>query len=437
MIKLFIKKGSTLGELICAKRYTQNNYYKEDIGNDFRSAFMADYDRVIFSNPFRRLSKKTQVHPLSQNDHIHNRLTHSLEVASVGRTLGIGVGKKLEKDGTLGNFTYHDVASILQSACLAHDIGNPPFGHAGEEVIKSWFKDKKENIFLKELKTKQLSDFLSFDGNAQSIRVVTKLENHKFDGGMRLTLTTLATMIKYPWNSSFELSGGKKFSFFESEKDIQNLLFNEFGICETYRHPFSYLLEAADDICYSLLDVKDAIELGTLKLTEMEEIFTLLCPNSYDDTVNHKQMSELEKTSRLCAKAINNLCLHVIEIFQINTLRDIKDLTQLFKDKNLKTGLLKAKKLGYSFIFNEKRKTRLELGAYNIIGTLLDNFIATAYALHKKTTSFKDGRILTLMGDEAPKEEQSLYEKYQAVLDYIVGMTDNYATDLAKELRGF
>lgn len=422
-------------KLICAKRYT-NKTYKEDKGTNIRTPFMADYDRVIFSNPFRRLSKKTQVHPLSQNDHVHNRLTHSLEVASVGRSLGIGVGKKLAKQHLLDEFNFYDVAYILQSACLAHDIGNPPFGHAGEEVIKSWFQDKKDDILMEKLSEEEFCDFCSFDGNAQSLRVVSKLENHKFNGGMRLTLTTLATMVKYPWHSKSKFSGGKKFSFFYSEKDIKKVLAKEFGLSSNKRHPFSYLLEAADDICYSLLDVKDAIELKSLRLKDLEEVFVPLCGDGYGETMGKKGLNELEKTSRLCAQAINSLVLHVIEIFDLQALENKKELLEIFHDDKLKSGLQTAKKLGFELIFNEARKTRLELGAYHIIGTLLDNFIATAYALHVNKLSFKDSRVLVLMGKDAPLETQSLYEKYQAVLDYIVGMTDNYATNLAKELNG-
>lgn len=422
-------------KLICAKRY-KNKTYQEDSGSKVRTAFMADFDRIIFSNPFRRLSKKTQVHPLSQNDHVHNRLTHSLEVASVGRSLGIGVGKKLAQKQLLEPYNFYDVAYILQSACLAHDIGNPPFGHAGEEVIKSWFKDKKESYLMEELSEEEFCDFSSFDGNAQSIRVVSSLENHKFDGGMRLTLTTLASMVKYPWHSWNEKSGGKKFSFFCSEQEIKEVLSYEFGLSQTMRHPFSYLLEAADDICYSLLDVKDAIELQTLRLKDLEEMFLLLCDQGYKETISNNNLNELEKTSRLCAQAINNLSFHVIDIFEPKKVQNAKELLELFEDKKLKSGITKAKKLGYSLIFNETRKTRLELGAYNIIGTLLDNFIATAYALHVNKLSFKDSRVLALMNKDAPQKNQSLYEKYQAVIDYIVGMADNYATNLARELNG-
>lgn len=422
-------------KLICAKRY-KDQAYEEDRGTNIRTAFMADFDRVIFSNPFRRLSKKTQVHPLSQNDHVHNRLTHSLEVASVGRSLGIGVGKKLATQNFLDGFSFYDVAYILQSACLAHDIGNPPFGHGGEEVIKSWFKDRAKSEFMGGLSEKEFCDFSSFDGNAQSLRVVSKLENHKFHGGMRLTLTTLATMVKYPWHSKSTFSGGKKFSFFYSEADIKRVLADEFGLSPDKRHPFSYLLEAADDICYSLLDVKDAIELKTLRLKDLEEVFLPLCGDGYKETMNKNSLNELEKTSRLCAQAINNLVLHVIEIFDIQKVQNVKEILEIFENKKLKKGLKKAKKLGAQLIFNDARKTRLELGAYHIIGTLLDNFIATAFALHVNKLSFKDRRVLTLMGSDAPLQEQSLYEKYQAVVDYVVGMTDNYATNLAKELNG-
>ena len=170
--------------LISTKRYDyRQGVFTQSHYEPFRSPFLTDYDRIIFSNPFRRLSKKTQVHPLAKNDHVHNRLTHSLEVASVGRSLGLGVGAYLDEHHKLSPFNPYDVAAIVQSACLAHDIGNPPFGHAGEEIIKEWFAlHCEDDIIAREIDESQVRDFLSFDGNAQSFRIVSQLENHGFNG---------------------------------------------------------------------------------------------------------------------------------------------------------------------------------------------------------------------------------------------------------------
>ncbi|MCB4747076.1 MAG: dNTP triphosphohydrolase, partial [Sulfurovum sp.] len=230
--------------LLSKKRFhSQNNFHEDEKEDIYRTSFHKDYDRVIFSNSFRRLSKKTQVHPLSKNDHVHNRLTHSLEVASVGRSLGIRAGEFFKnKDDSINPY---DVGYIVQTACLAHDIGNPPFGHAGEEVIKEWFAKNKGKDFLKEPDLEELNDFLHLDGNAQSFRIVTQLENYIQKGGLKLTFASLGTLVKYPYTSDkcAEISKSK-FNFFKSEEVFAKKLFEELGLYEEenfIRHPLSYL----------------------------------------------------------------------------------------------------------------------------------------------------------------------------------------------------
>jgi dGTPase len=255
-----------MDKLLSKKRYKNKEMIADSSEEFYRSSFHKDYDRLIFSNSFRRLSKKTQVHPLSKNDHVHNRLTHSLEVASVGRSLGLKAGEFLKNKYPNENINPYDIAYIIQTACLAHDIGNPPFGHAGEEVIKEWFKKNEKEVFLKQLTKSQKLDFQHLDGNAQSFRIVTQLENNSFNGGMRLTSATLGALVKYPYSSkNCQINGKSKFNFFQSEKEIFKKLFKNLGLKKangTYkRHPFSYLMEASDNICYGLLDLQDAIEL--------------------------------------------------------------------------------------------------------------------------------------------------------------------------------
>ncbi|OCL94378.1 deoxyguanosinetriphosphate triphosphohydrolase [Arcobacter porcinus] len=438
-------------QLLSNKRYKIKDgtvQIEEDkLENEYRTPYHRDYDRVIFSNSFRRLSKKTQVHPLAKNDHIHNRLTHSLEVASVGRSLGLKAGEilknKFDKD-----INPYDVAYIVQTACLAHDIGNPPFGHAGEEVIKEWFKKDENQKYLLKLSEEEKKDFISFDGNAQSIRIVSKIE-HNFEVGMSLTFSTIATMIKYPWASNDDKNNKDKFSFFQSEKSNIINIFEQFNLIQDdiiLRHPFSYLMEAADDICYGLLDIQDAVELKILRLEELEKIFIDLTSKLFfEEVLNDKNLTEIQKLSKLIAKGINNLANHTSNIFEKNYERllkeNVKDLIFLFTDENLKSGLKLAKELSSKKVFNETRKIELELGAYNILGVLLDNMIKATYELHEKKDikqmSFKNRRVLQLMGEEnSPKSNMTLYEKYQRVTDYIVGMTDNHATYLAHQFSG-
>lgn len=438
-------------DLLCKKRFYSFSEIKADEKEDlYRSSFHKDYDRIIFSNSFRRLSKKTQVHPLSKNDHVHNRLTHSLEVASVGRSLGLRAGEFLNKRFPKIKINPYDIAYIVQTACLAHDIGNPPFGHAGEEVIKEWFKNHKKENYLKKLSKKKMNDFLNLDGNAQSFRIVSQIENNHFLGGMRLTYTTLGTLIKYPYSSvNCKAMGKSKFNYFRSEKDFFKSVFDELRLIKkdgTYkRHPLSFLMEASDDICYGLLDLQDAFELNIVDENDVKEIFELLCGKEKVLEVFKEDISKLKKVSKLVAISIDKLARHVMEVFENNYDEIISDnqpsdLIDKFSNEELKKGLKEAKKLAKDKIFNEKRKIELELGAYNIIETLLNNLIPATYELHEKEDlsklSFRNKRALELMGEDLPNVDKSLYKMYQRVIDYIVGMTDNYAKYVANQLNG-
>ena len=437
--------------LLCKKRFYNFEEIKADKNDDFyRNSFHKDYDRIIFSNSFRRLSKKTQVHPLSKNDHVHNRLTHSLEVASVGRSLGLRAGKFLDEKFPEIEINPYDIAYIVQTACLAHDIGYPPFGHAGEEVIKEWFTNHKKKKYLKKLSKKKMNDFLHLDGNAQSFRIVSQIENNMFLGGMSLTFATLGTLIKYPYSSAnCKTSGKSKFNYFQSEKDFFKSVFNELNLVKedgTYkRHPLSFLMEAADDICYGLLDLQDAFELNIIDENDVRKIFELFCAEEIVSKVYEENISKLKKVSKLVAISIDKLARHVMEVFENNYDEIISDnqpndLIEKFSDDRLKKGLKEAKDLAKNKIFNEKRKIELELGAYNIIETLLNNLIPATYELYEKKElsklSFRNKRALELMGEDLPNEDKSLYTMYQRVIDYIVGMTDNYAKYVANQLNG-
>lgn len=436
-------------ELLSRKRYYSDNQIEADTSDEnYRNSFHKDYDRLIFSNAFRRLSKKTQVHPLSNNDHVHNRLTHSLEVASVGRSLGLKAGEMMKNRGE--EVDPHDVAYIIQTACLAHDIGNPPFGHAGEEVIKEWFAKNKDKCFLKHLPLTEISDFQHLDGNAQSFRITSQLEHNLFEGGMHLTFATLGTLVKYPYSSE-ECKERKKskFNYFKSESEFFSILFSELGLKNndgTYRrHPFSYLMEVADDICYGLLDLQDAFELKIIDKSDMKGIFNLLCGEEKTESIySNRTRSDINQVSKLVGISINNLALHAMDVYE-NNLDSIagdnqpKDLISLFSEEKLKNGIGKAKSLGVDKIFNEKRKVELELGSFNIIETLLDNLIRATYELYiidEKDLSFRNKRVLKLMGNEAPKKSENLYKMYQRVIDYLVGMTDNHAKYIAGQLNG-
>ncbi|HET8711031.1 MAG TPA: dNTP triphosphohydrolase, partial [Spongiibacteraceae bacterium] len=254
-----------------------------------RNAFLRDHDKIIFSGAFRRLARKTQVHPLASNDHIHNRLTHSLEVSCVGRTLGIRVGEALRARGLLPDgIDTTDLGDIVQSACLAHDIGNPPFGHTGERAIRAWFTERGER-YLAGLNASQRADLENFEGNAQGFRILTKSEYHQYDGGMRLTYATLATFLKYPWLAETAKSGitprPDKFSAFGAERDALIEVCNATGLrkreSDFYsRHPLAFLVEAADDFCYAIIDLEDGLEMNLLHWSDVFPLLQPILPHS-------------------------------------------------------------------------------------------------------------------------------------------------------------
>jgi dGTPase len=423
--------------------------------NKIRTPFQRDYDRIIFSQAFRRLGGKTQVHPLSDNDSIHTRLTHSLETASVGRSLGLMVGDYLKKEQLIDDkIEVNDIATILQSACLAHDLGNPPFGHAGEYAIANWFKEffNKNKGFPLDDEFKK--EFEVFDGNAQGFRLVNKLENNFLKGGMNLTITTLSTMIKYPHFA--KQNQENKFSIFMTEEKESDLIFNELGLKyvrsdsaeQNYlRHPLSYLMEAADDICYVLLDLVDAIE---LELIEFEDVLPFYKEAIKDDVKVNKVVSDsnlkfTRKASRLTAYAINELTLCLGNIF-INNIKRFTNRSEIIKisslidlDADIKKLIKDIKVFSKENIFSEKNKSRLEIAAYKILGDLLEVFVNAAVELNEnaeENLTYKNKNILDLMGKYKPQKSASLYEKLRLVVDFISGMTDRYATMLFQQLNG-
>lgn len=250
---------------------------KDDTQNWFRSGFHVDYDRLVFSNAFRRLGRKTQVHPLAKNDHTHNRLTHSVEVGSVGRSLGNKVAGMLHMAKKLPQaLDVNDFGLAVQVACLAHDLGNPPFGHTGEDALREWFRQPENAVFLQGLSIEEKNDVATYEGNAHSLRQVASLEMYHNRGGMRLSAASVGALLKYPWTSSSSL-GRKKFSIYQTELPFIRCVAEELGLPEIEndtwaRHPLSYLMEAADDICYALMDLEDAMDLELLDVAEVESV---------------------------------------------------------------------------------------------------------------------------------------------------------------------
>ena len=430
--------------LSCKRVFDITN--KED---KHRSDYYRDYDRIIFSSAFRRLGRKTQVHPLSSNDHIHTRLTHSLETSSVGRGMGIAIGKELKSKKELPTgITPDDIGAIVQAACAAHDIGNPPFGHAGEYAIRHWYENNPE-LWKKCLKNEEnnerkINDLIFFEGNAQGLRILTQLENYIFNGGLRLTYSTLSSTIKYPWGSNHSSATKKgKFSIFNSEINIYEeiasatSLINK-GSGEYSRHPLSYLVEAADDICYKIIDIEDALELKLCRLDDVKELFFNM---GGKEKAGHLQSGRREIIS-LRTIAINNMINKCVGIFQ-NYYDEImsgdfeKDLISNIRGLEEK-GLFGAKKVTEEKIFNDQRKIEIEIGSHSCIDIIMKSLVEAINQFKENPSkmTFKSKRLFKLMGDNKPVENDSYYNCYMKINDFISGMTDNYATFIAGQING-
>ncbi len=426
--------------------------------SDVRSEFERDADRIIYSGPFRRLSRKTQVHPLAPNDHVHNRLTHSLETGQVGRALAKAVFNRIQRD-LPPTVTAADLGALVQAACLAHDIGNPPFGHAGEEAMMTWFGAHKERF--KSLAPDERLDLFAFDGNAQGFRILTKIENHLFAGGLRLTYAALATFLKYP---NPPAAGVKKFSVFASERAVLDEVADRVGLQRIdgkyCRHPLAYLVEAADDICYCVLDLEDAVELGILPFNDAAEMMIRSVDEKTAKTMRQvmgtadRQMFRV-LFARLRGLVFASLIEAAVEGFTLGYSDIMAGLNRssvfaiLGADDPRTRFIAESKDVGLKRIYTDVKKVEVEIGSFATLDILLSEFCEAARecAVHLKdgeaAPSWKSKLVMRLMGDHAPKATNipdadgwTEYQCYRRAVDFVSGATDNYATYLGKQLRG-
>ncbi|MCO8044647.1 deoxyguanosinetriphosphate triphosphohydrolase [Acinetobacter bohemicus] len=415
-----------------------------------RSPFHKDYDRIIFSQSFRQLNRKTQVHPLTQHDGIHTRLTHSLEVSCIGRSLGMLAAEKI-KDRLPPWISPADVGAIIQAACLAHDIGNPPFGHAGEYAIREWFDDVSHTDFLKDLSPEQEADVRQFEGNAQGLRLLTKIDYHPNDGGMRLTYATLGAYLKYPWLSKTIASQGDrpasqraKFGCYQAEKDILKQIAEELGLIQLdeyqyCRHPLTYLLEAADDICYALIDLEDGISLNMLSYEEVEPVFlNLLGDYGVPSEIAMENTTWQQKIAALRGRVMKRLVNEVTTAFARHHDQILSGQLQggllQYCTADIESGIDRAKELARDRIFEHPQKAGLEIIAHQCLQNILDAFIPLT--IPHKTLSFKEQRLMSILQRSGANFTASHYENIMQVLDIISKFSDHQAYNLSQELQG-
>ncbi|HCY43650.1 MAG TPA: deoxyguanosinetriphosphate triphosphohydrolase [Prolixibacteraceae bacterium] len=435
-------------QIISTTRLGQEQLASKDIKHS-RTQFQRDYDRIIFSSPFRRMQNKTQVFPLPGSVFVHNRLTHSLEVASVGRSLGSMFVEKANSEGMeIENPLFQEIGSVVSAACLAHDMGNPPFGHSGEDAIAQFFKKSSEPRLLDELSDAQRKDFTQFDGNANAFRLLSHQFNGRRDGGFALTYTTLASIVKYPFESM--LTDKPKFGFFQSEKAIFERIANELGLLQLsgnpakfVRHPLVFLVEAADDICYQLMDLEDAHK---LKIHSFDQTRSLLM-EFFDPQTEARQIGRMNETldmvddkneqiAYLRATVIGKLVKQCIDVYSEKQNEILSGSFQKALIDHVHPTSLQAiktiKEVSIRNIYNDRSVIEIEISGYQIIGTLLEVFVEAI--LNPKEGISK--KMLMLLPDQYRGDHASTYEKVQAVVDFVSGMTDLYALDLYRKIKG-
>jgi dGTPase len=432
-------------QLLSSKRFGNESF--KDIRIHDRSEFQRDYDRLIFSSPFRRLQNKTQVFPLPGSVFVHNRLTHSLEVSSVGRSLGLAVSKVLRaKHGLENQEALTEIGDIVAAACLAHDLGNPPFGHSGEKAIASYFSDGEGLNWSDQLSESEYADFCHFEGNANAFRLLTHTFHGRRPGGFALTYSTLASIVKYPYASTQADSNHAKFGFFTSETGSFIRIADELGLLKDpnqplryKRHPLVYLVEAADDICYLIMDLEDAHK---LKLVSTEETKACMLNFFNGERLAHIQVTLRlvedvnEQISYLRSCVIGRLVKSCSEVFVEN---EEAILAGIFKGSLIKGIDLLAResydsiaKMSVNRIYKSSDVLDIELAGYKIITTLMEEVISAVN--HPKRAYSKV--LLARIPQQYEVDSETAYGRIQAVLDYISGMTDVYALDLYQKMNG-
>lgn len=436
-------------KLLSSKRWGNEDRF---MGNqkESRSEFQRDYDRIIFSSPFRRLQNKTQVFPLPGSVFVHNRLTHSLEVASVGRSLGtIFYNKVKDNEPAIDDSCplLCEIGNIIAAACLAHDLGNPAFGHSGEAAISSYFTSGAGKIYQAEVTDAQWEDLIHFEGNANALRILTHPFTGKGTGGFALTYATLAAIAKYPCAS---LAGHnkknihtKKYGFFQSEESGFEKIAAEMELIKVQgspliykRHPLVYLVEAADDICYNIIDLEDAHRLKILSYKEVEALLLPLCNDERMEARLAGIDDDDAKITLMRAKSINTLIGQCSNVFF--------NEQQSILNGNFNQSLMEAieapflsvmktiENISVKKIYNYSSVVQIEVAGYKVMGGLLEEFIPA----YLQNDSKYHKKLMELIPRQFLTQQTDTYSKIQSILDFVSGMTDIYAVELFRKIKG-
>lgn len=440
-------------QLLSLKRQGDKGKRLRKEQDDTRLGFEVDYDRIIFSSAFRSLQDKTQVIPLSKTDFVHTRLTHSLEVSVVGRSLGRLVGKKIiEKYPHLKEihgFHMNDFGAIVAAAALSHDIGNPPFGHSGEKAIGEYFKIGKGQQYKDQLTEKEWHDLIDFEGNANGFSVLTGSRPGN-EGGLRISYATLGAFIKYPKESLPKKPtnniADKKYGFFQTDKDFFQEVASELGLIPNKtgadigyeRHPLAYLVEAADDICYTIIDFEDGINLGLISEDFALEYLIKLVKDSIDSEKYNALSTKEDRISYLRALAIGSLISDAVKVFVENEslILEGKFPHALTDKSKYKAQMDDIIKISVKNIYQSREVIEKELVGYQIIQTLLDKFITAFNNRSDDNMSNYDRLILKMLPEKFINEKESLYERLLHICHYVSLLTDGNALELYNTING-
>lgn len=434
--------------LLSLKRFGDTNKRLRIEQNDLRLGFEVDYDRIVFSNAFRSLQDKTQVIPFSKTDFVHTRLTHSLEVSVVGRSLGRMAGRAiLEKhphlQASLG-YQANDFGAITAAAALSHDIGNPPFGHSGEKAIGHFFKTGVGASYKSKLSAEQYQDLCDFEGNANGLKILTE-SRPGTQGGLRLSYATLGAFVKYP-KASLPLKptshvADKKYGYFQAQKSFFNEIADELSLVEkgkVHRHPLTYLVEAADDICYTIIDFEDGINLGWIS----EDYALEYLINLVRDHIDSKKYAQLafkpQRLSYLRALAINSLIQDAVKIFIDNEAAILKgtfDESLLDKSK-YKAQIEDIISLSVKNIYQSKEVVQKEVVGHRAISVLLQHYCLAAVRSFEGKANTHDKLILSLVPEGTPMAGVTLYETLLNASCFVASLSDGKALRLAQDIGG-
>ena len=440
-------------QLLSLKRFGDTHKRLRKEQDETRLGFEVDYDRIIFSTPFRSLQDKTQVIPWSKTSFVHTRLTHSLEVSVVGRSLGRVVGKQLlEKHPhlqTIHGYQFNDFGAIVAAASLAHDIGNPPFGHSGEKAIGEYFEVGKGQRFKTEMSPAEYQDLVSFEGNANGFKILS--ESRKgIPGGLRLSYATLGAFAKYPKGSlpikPSKHVAHKKFGYFQSEADFFKDIATEVGLLENpiggvptyHRHPLVYLVEAADDICYTIIDFEDGINLGLIQEEYALEYLIKLVKDTINTKKYHALATTADRLSYLRALAINTLIQEAASVFIANEaaiLNGTFDKALIDKSK-YEAQITDIINISIEKIYQSQEVIDKEIAGYEILNTLLDTYCTAVANYHDDQLSNYDALILKSEGANFDYKNDNVYLRNLAICKYVASLTDGNALLKFQKIKG-